>query len=58
MSAFAAQERLTREEVERRVQQAWADYSASVRDLEGPEYEDAEAKAWARLQRRLAEIGR
>jgi hypothetical protein len=58
MTAFAAQERPTREEIERRVQQAWADYSASVRGLEGAEYDDAENKAWARLQRRLAEIRR
>ena len=58
MTALPAQERPTGEELERRVRHAWASYSASLRDLEGREYEEAEASAWERLQRRLAEIGR
>ena len=44
--------------LERRVRHAWASYSATLRDLEGQEYEDAEAQAWERLQRRLAELQR
>ena len=56
MSA-AAQPRMTREE-ERRVREAWAAYREDVRALEGREYEDAAAEAWARLQRRLEEIRR
>ena len=57
MPTFAAHERPTREELERRVREAWASYSASLRDLEGKEYEEAEAQAWTRLQRRLVELG-
>ena len=55
--AATAQPSLTREE-ERRVQEAWATYHDDVRELQGREYEDAEDAAWARLQRRLAEIRR
>ena len=55
--AAAAQHSLKREE-ERRVQEAWAAYREDVRELQGREYEDAEDEAWARLQRRLAEIRR
>jgi len=58
MTTLPTQERLTGEELERRVRHAWASYSASLRELEGREYEEAEASAWDRLQRRLAEIGR
>jgi len=55
--APATQSTPEREE-ERRVQQAWASYREDVRELEGREYEDAEDRAWERLQRRLAEIRR
>jgi len=58
MTTLPAQESPTGEELERRVRHAWASYSASLRELEGREYEEAEAGAWDRLQRRLAEIGR
>jgi len=58
MPTLPAHERPTSEELERRVRHAWASYNASLRDLEGREYEEAETKAWDRLQRRLAEIGR
>jgi hypothetical protein len=57
LMAAAAQQSPTREE-ERRVREAWAAYREDVRELEGREYEDAEDEAWARLQRRLAEIRR
>jgi hypothetical protein len=53
----AAQPQFQREE-ERRVQEAWEAYREDVRELKGREYEDAEDEAWARLQRRLAEIRR
>jgi len=56
--AAAAQQSPNREDEERRVQQAWEAYSDDVRELQGREYEDAEAKAWARLQRRLEQIRR
>jgi hypothetical protein len=55
--APATQQSLEREE-ERRVQEAWAAYREDVRELQGREYEDAEDRAWERLQRRLAEIRR
>jgi N-formylglutamate amidohydrolase len=58
MPTLPAQERPTSTELERRVRHAWASYSASLRDLEGRQYEEAESQAWDRLQRRLAEIGR
>ena len=58
MQTMPAHERPTSEELERRVRHAWASYSAQLRDLDGREYEEAEAKAWERLQRRLAEISR
>jgi hypothetical protein len=55
--APATQQSLEREE-ERRVQEAWAAYREDVGELQGREYEDAEDRAWERLQRRLAEIRR
>jgi N-formylglutamate amidohydrolase len=58
MPIMPTQERPTGEELDRRVRHAWASYSASLRDLQGREYEEAETQAWERLQRRLAEIGR
>lgn len=58
MPAYTPLQRSTPEELERRVRAAWDDYRDSVQTLAGREYEEAEAKAWARLQRRLAEIRR
>jgi hypothetical protein len=58
MATLPVQERLTRQELERRVRHAWAAYNAALRDLEGREYEEAETQAWDRLQRRLAELQR
>jgi hypothetical protein len=58
MPTLPAHETQTSAELERRVRHAWSSYSASLRDLEGRQYEEAESKAWDRLQRRLAEIGR
>ena len=58
MATLPAFDRTTPEEQARRVRHAWASYNASLRDLQGREYEEAEAQAWDRLQRRLAEIRR
>ena len=58
MATLPVYERPTREELERRVRHAWASYSATLRDLDGQEYEEAEAQAWERLQRRLSELKR
>lgn len=48
---------LEREERARRTRAAWDAYRASLRELNGKEYEEAESRAWERLQRRLTEIG-
>jgi hypothetical protein len=58
MPTLPTADRPTSAELERRIRHAWASYSASLRDLEGKQYEEAEAQAWDRLQRRLAEISR
>lgn len=52
MPTFATDQELDRLEVERA---AWSAYSAALVDLQGKQYEDAEAEAWDRLQQRLAE---
>ncbi len=36
-----------------RVQAAWENYREDLRDLEGSDYERAEAEAWERLQAEL-----
>jgi hypothetical protein len=58
MTTFAADQdaELLRSELERRVRDAWASYSASIRDLAGREYEEAEADAWEHLQRQLNDV--
>lgn len=60
MHAFATgqDEELLRQELERRVRNAWTGYSESLEGLEGREYDEAEAAAWDRLQRRLDELAR
>lgn len=58
MPTFATDQELDRLESGRQTREAWAAYRAALRDLEGREYEDAEASAWERLQRRLAQISR
>lgn len=35
---------------------AWADYSEGLRDLQGRDYEQAEAASWDELQGLLAEV--
>jgi hypothetical protein len=35
---------------------AWRTYAASLRDLDGREYDEAEPRSWEHLQRRLGEI--
>jgi hypothetical protein len=57
MPTFAAHETPTHEELEARVREAWAFYTAALQDLTGREYEEAEAHAWDRLQHRLEELG-
>ena len=42
--------------LQEREREAWSRYSATLRDLEGRDYEDAETEAWAELQRDLRAI--
>ena len=43
-------------DIESRTREAWADYSQELRELEGRDYEEAEDKAWNRLQKRLKQL--
>jgi hypothetical protein len=36
--------------------EAWDAYRDSLRDLEGPDYEEVERASWERLQRALLEL--
>lgn len=36
--------------------EAWSEYRESLRDLEGRDYEEAEASSWDTLQDSLAEV--
>jgi len=55
MMAYTTDQELERLEIER---EAWDLYRASLAELEGKAYEEAEPAAWDALQRRLAEIAR
>lgn len=44
-------------DIESRTRQAWTDYTDGLRQLEGRDYEEAEDEAWARLQKRLKQLG-
>jgi hypothetical protein len=41
---------------EDRTRRAWVAYRDSLKDLTGPDYDEAEHRSWERLQRRLAEL--
>jgi hypothetical protein len=43
-------------DIESRTNQAWTDYTGELRELQGRDYEEAEDKAWARLQKRLKQL--
>ncbi len=55
MMAFTTDQELERLEIER---EAWDVYRASLAELSGRAYEEAEPAAWDTLQQRLAEITR
>jgi hypothetical protein len=42
--------------LQEREREAWGRYSATLRELEGRDYEEAETEAWAELQRDLHAI--
>jgi hypothetical protein len=44
-------------DIDSRTAQAWAEYNGELRELEGKDYEEAEDKSWARLQKRLKQLG-
>jgi hypothetical protein len=44
------------QQLDERVQNAWATYRESLRDLEGRDYEDVEHRSWDRLQRKLKQV--
>ena len=43
-------------DIESRTREAWTDYTGELRDLDGRDYEEAEDKAWTRLQKRLKQL--
>jgi hypothetical protein len=43
-------------DIESRTREAWTDYTGELQDLEGRDYEEAEDKAWSRLQKRLKQL--
>jgi hypothetical protein len=53
MTSSATQQGTDRTSAER---EAWEAYRDSLRDVEGPEYEEAERVSWERLQRALLEL--
>lgn len=54
MTTFAQAD--ARAETDARRRSAWTEYHDATRDLEGREYEKAEAPAWERLQATLREL--
>lgn len=58
MTTFATEHETARRlrELDERTRTAWEDYRASIRDLSGAEYEDAELISWERLQRALQDV--
>ena len=44
------------EELAEMEREAWAAYRDSLRDLAGPQYDEAESASWDELQRLLAEV--
>jgi hypothetical protein len=56
MTTYAPRQDLEAQLAERE-REAWSRYSATLRKLDGRDYEDAETEAWAQLQRELRQIG-
>ena len=44
------------EELAEMEREAWAAYRDSLRDLEGPQYDETESTSWEELQRLLVEV--
>ena len=43
-------------DIDSRTREAWADYNGELRELDGRDYEEAEEKSWARLQKKLRQL--
>jgi hypothetical protein len=43
-------------ELDERMRRAWTAYRESLRDLSGRDYDEAEGRSWARLQRKLKQL--
>jgi len=43
-------------DIEERTREAWTAYNASLRELRGRDYEEAEDESWDRLQKRLKQL--
>ncbi len=43
-------------ELDERMRRAWTTYRESLRDLSGRDYDEAEGRSWARLQRKLKQL--
>ncbi len=58
MTTFAAQPETERRlaELDASVRSAWASYREDLRELQGADYDDAEAAAWDQLQATLREL--
>lgn len=58
MTTYAPGETVRRlEQLADRECQAWQDYRDALRDLDGRDYDEAEAASWEDLQRILLEVG-
>ena len=47
-----------RAQIEARTKAAWTNYSDTLRDLDGKDYDEAEKTSWERLQETLEELQR
>ena len=56
ISAARRDENGKRSELDERTRRAWTAYRESLRDLSGRDYDQAEGRSWARLQRKLKEL--
>jgi len=58
MTTFAADHDTGRqlEQLDERTRTAWEAYRASISELAGSDYEEAELVSWERLQRALSEL--
>ena len=55
-AAARSDELLSLQEIDERTLNAWTAYRDSLRELTGPEYDEAEHRSWERLQRKLRHL--